>query len=52
LIRRQRNLRNNNANNAGGTTDTPTHVEEQDLYEIAALANYDDDEIERFLAEL
>jgi hypothetical protein len=54
LIRRQRTLRSNNAAK-NGTAEAPppaTHIEELDLAAITALANYDDDEIDRFLAEL
>ncbi len=53
LIRRQRALRGNKEAKNGVATETPqTHIEELDLPAIAALANYDDEEIERFLAEL
>lgn len=52
LIRRQRALRGNGKDGNNGVADAPpTHVEEVDLAEMAALANYDDEEIERFLAE-
>jgi hypothetical protein len=57
LIRRQRTLRrdNNNAIKTGSSNadaPPPTHIEELDLAAIAELANYDDEEIERYLAEL
>lgn len=52
LIRRFRNSRNQNGANINDAAPSPTHNEEVDWTEINALANYDDSEIERFLAEL
>ena len=51
LIRRQRALRGGKDGGNGIADAPPTHVEEVDLAEMAALANYDDEEVERFLAE-
>jgi hypothetical protein len=53
LIRRQRTLRGNNAAKNGTTAEAPqTHIEELDIAAITQLANYNDDEIDQFLAEL
>ncbi|RYH13661.1 hypothetical protein EON65_35095 [archaeon] len=47
LIRRQRSSRGGNE-----PSDAPTGIEEVDMAEMAQLAMYDDEEIDRFLADL
>lgn len=49
LIRRQKN---NRSGNTGSPNRAPSHLEEVDLAETALLAQYDDEELERFIAEI